>query len=65
MEYDIPEAKGTRTKTKNHLPRKTEYNTSERKKRSFNEIEDFQAFLMKRPELRRKFDFQTQERREA
>ncbi|XP_072479241.1 uncharacterized protein [Notamacropus eugenii] len=28
---------------------------------SFNEIEDFQAFLMKRPELKRKFDFQTQE----
>ena len=26
MEYDIPEVKGTRTKTKNHLSSKTEYN---------------------------------------
>ncbi|XP_072453534.1 uncharacterized protein [Notamacropus eugenii] len=31
------------------------------KKWSFNEIEDFQIFLMKRPELERKFDFLTQE----
>ena len=35
------------------------------KKWSFSEIEDFQAFFMKRPELNRKFDFQTQESREA
>ena len=35
------------------------------KKWPFNEMEDFQAFLMKRPELKRKFDFQTQESREA
>ena len=35
------------------------------KKWSFNKIEDFQAFLMKRPELNRKFDFQKQESREA
>ena len=32
---------------------------------SFNEIEDFQAFLMKRLELKRKFDLQTQESRET
>uniref|UniRef100_A0A4X2LZS9 L1 transposable element RRM domain-containing protein n=1 Tax=Vombatus ursinus TaxID=29139 RepID=A0A4X2LZS9_VOMUR len=31
------------------------------KKWSFSEIEDFQAFLMKRPELNRKFDFQVQD----
>ena len=36
----------------------------QRKKWTFNEIEDFQAFLMKRPELNRKFDLQTQESRE-
>ena len=35
------------------------------KKWSFNEIEDFQAFLVKRPELNRKSDFETQESREA
>ena len=64
MEYNIPEVKGTKTKTKNHLPRKSEYNTSG-EKWSFNDIEDFQAFLMKRPELNRKFDFQIQESREA
>ena len=28
-------------------------------------IEDFQAFMMKRPELNGKFDFQTQESTEA
>ena len=60
MEYDIPEVKGTRTKTKNPLPSKTEYNTSG-EKWFFNEIEDFEVFLMKRPELKRKFDFQRQE----
>ena len=32
---------------------------------SFNDIEEFQSFLMKRPELNRKFDFQTQESREV
>ena len=64
MEYDIPEVKGTRIKTKNHLPRKTEHNSSE-EKWSFHEIEDFQTFLMKRLELKRKFDFQTQESRET
>ena len=32
---------------------------------SFSEIEDFQAFLMERPELNRKFDFTIQESREA
>uniref|UniRef100_A0A4X2M969 L1 transposable element RRM domain-containing protein n=1 Tax=Vombatus ursinus TaxID=29139 RepID=A0A4X2M969_VOMUR len=31
------------------------------KKWSLSEIEDFQAFLMKRPELNRKFDFQIQD----
>ena len=31
------------------------------KKRSFNDIEDCQASLMKRPDLERKFDFQTQD----
>ena len=64
LEYDIPEVKGIGIKIKNHLPRKTEYNTSG-EKWSFIEIEDFQAFLMKRLELNRKFDFQTQESREA
>ena len=39
--------------------------TLQGKKWSFNEIEDFQAFLMKSPELNRKFDFQTQESTEA
>ena len=28
LEYDILEVKGDRIKTKNHLPSKTEYNTS-------------------------------------
>ena len=37
----------------------------ERNKLPFNEIEDFQAFMMERPELKRKFEFQTQESREA
>ena len=32
---------------------------------SFNDIEDFQAFLMNSPEPNRKFDFETQESREA
>ena len=35
------------------------------KKWSFSEMEYFQAFLMKRTELKRKSDFQTQESREA
>ena len=56
MEYDIPEVNRTRSKTKSHLPSKTEYNTSG-EIWSFNEIEDFQTFLMKRPELKRKFTF--------
>ena len=61
LEYDISEVKGTGFKTKNHLPSKTEYNTLREKKWSFNYIENFQVFLMKRPDLNRKFDFQTQE----
>ena len=60
LEYDIPEIKGIGIKTKNHLSRKAQCNTPGGKW-LFNEIEDFQAFLMKRSELKRKFDFQTQE----
>ena len=60
VEYDIPEVKGTRTKTKNHLPSKTEYDTSGGKW-LVNKIEGFQEFLVKRPYLNRKFDFQAQE----
>ena len=32
---------------------------------SFSDIEDFAAFMLKRPELYRKFDFQTQKSGEA
>ena len=64
LEYDIPEVKGTRIKTKITYPAKPSI-ILQGKKWSFNDIEDFQAFLMKRPELNRKFDFQTQVSREA
>ena len=64
MEHIIPVVEGTRTITKDHLPSKTEYNISGGKW-SFDEIGDFQAFLMKIPELKRNFDFQMQESREA
>ena len=64
LEYDIPEVKGTRIKTKNHLSHKLSI-IFQGKKWSFNEIEDFKAFLLKLPEPNRKFDFQTQELREV
>ena len=62
--YDIPEVKGDRIKTKNHLSNKLSIIFQE-KKSNFNEIENFQATLLKRSELYRKFDFQIQESGEA
>ena len=64
LEYDIPEIKGASIETKITYSAKLSI-ILQGGKWSFNDIEDFKAFLMKRPELKRKFDFQTQESRET